>query len=80
VSVYRHISGERAHCYPVSLMCELLGVSESGYWAWCKRPPSDRELSDASVSGRFMPQAVVATAARGCTRCCAGRGSAWERS
>ena len=28
-------------------MCELLGVSESGYWAWCKRPPSDRELADA---------------------------------
>jgi hypothetical protein len=31
VSVYRHISAERAHCeYPVSLMCELLEVSESG--------------------------------------------------
>jgi putative transposase len=28
-------------------MCELLGVSESGYWAWCTRPPSDRELADA---------------------------------
>jgi putative transposase len=28
-------------------MCELLEVSESGYWAWCKRPPSDRELGDA---------------------------------
>ena len=48
MTVYRHISAERAHCdHPVSLMCELLGVSESGYWAWCKRPPSDRELADA---------------------------------
>jgi putative transposase len=48
VSIYRHISAERAHCtHPVSLMCELLGVSESGYWAWCTRPPSDRELADA---------------------------------
>jgi putative transposase len=28
-------------------MCELLEVSESGYWAWVKRPPSDRELGDA---------------------------------
>ena len=27
-------------------MCELLDVSESGYWAWCTRPPSDRELAD----------------------------------
>lgn len=48
MSFYRHISAERAHCdLPVSLMCELLGVSESGYWAWCTRPPSDRELADA---------------------------------
>jgi HTH-like domain len=47
VSVYRHISAERAHCnHPVSPMCELLGVSEAGYWAWCTRPPSDRELAD----------------------------------
>ncbi len=48
MTVYRHISAERAHCaHPVSLMCELLEVSESGYWAWVKRPPSDRELGDA---------------------------------
>jgi transposase-like protein len=32
VTVYRHVSAERAHCtHPVSLMCELLGVSESAY-------------------------------------------------
>lgn len=53
MTVYRHISGERAHCYSVSLMCELLGVSESGYWGWCKRPPSDRELSDAWLTERI---------------------------
>jgi putative transposase len=53
VTVYRYISAERAHCHPVSLMCELLGVSESGYWAWVKRPPSDRELSDAWLTERI---------------------------
>jgi transposase InsO family protein len=54
VTVYRHISAERAHCdHSVSLMCELLGVSESGYWAWCRRPPSDRELSDAWLTERI---------------------------
>jgi putative transposase len=54
VTVYRHISAERAHCgHPVSLMCELLGVSESGYWAWCSRPPSDRELGDAWLTERI---------------------------
>jgi putative transposase len=34
-------------------MCELLGVSESGYWAWCTRSPSDRELSDAWLTERI---------------------------
>jgi transposase InsO family protein len=34
-------------------MCELLGVSESGYWAWMKRAPSDRELSDAWLTARI---------------------------
>ena len=54
MSIYRHISAERAHCtHPVSLMCELLGVSESGYWAWCTRPPSDRELGDAWLTERI---------------------------
>jgi putative transposase len=54
VSVYRHVSAERAHCaLPVSLMCELLGVSESGYWAWARRAPSDRALSDAWLTERI---------------------------
>jgi transposase InsO family protein len=34
-------------------MCELLEVSESGYWAWCTRAPSDRELSDAWLTERI---------------------------
>jgi putative transposase len=46
VSVYRIISAERAS-FPVSVMCELLGVSRSGYHAWERRAPSDRALSDA---------------------------------
>jgi putative transposase len=54
VTVYRHISAERAHCaLPVSLMCGLLGVSESGFWAWSKRPPSDRALHDAWLTERI---------------------------
>ncbi len=53
MSVYRHISAKKATGHPVSLMCELLGVSESGYWAWASRPPSDRELSDAWLTERI---------------------------
>jgi putative transposase len=46
--VYRHISeAKKAKEHSVSLQCELLGVSESGYYAWLGRAPSDRELADA---------------------------------
>jgi putative transposase len=54
VTVYRHISeAKKAKEQPVSLQCELLGVSESGYWAWAKRPPSDRALHDAWLTERI---------------------------
>lgn len=47
MSIYRHISAERTHGPKVSLMCELLGVSRAGYYAWASRAPSDRALNDA---------------------------------
>jgi hypothetical protein len=41
VTIYRYISeAKKAKELPVSLQCELLGVSVSGYWAWRKRAPS----------------------------------------
>ena len=46
MSIYRIISAERAS-FPVSVMCEVLGVSRSGYHGWERRSPSDRALSDA---------------------------------
>src|SRR4051794_26885509 len=40
------ISAEKART-PVSVCCELLGVSRSGYYDWAGRAPSDRALTDA---------------------------------
>jgi putative transposase len=54
VTVYRHISeAEKAKGLVVSLQCALLGVSESGYWAWARRAPSDRALYDAWLTERI---------------------------
>jgi putative transposase len=47
------ISAEEAHGAPVSLACELLGVSRSGYHGWATRAPSDRALSDAWLTARI---------------------------
>lgn len=52
MSVYRIISAERAS-FPVSLMCEVLGVSRSGFNAWATRAPSDRALSDAWLTEKI---------------------------
>jgi hypothetical protein len=46
VSKFRLIEAEKGN-HPISRMCELLEVSSSGFHAWCRRPPSDRQLSDA---------------------------------
>jgi putative transposase len=47
VSAYRIISAEKAERgVPVSLSCELLEVSRSGYYEWATRGPSERDLQD----------------------------------
>jgi putative transposase len=51
VSCFQFIAAEKAN-YPVALMCELLGVSRTGFHAWQVRPPSDRELADAFLTDK----------------------------
>ena len=53
MSAYRIISAEKANGIPVSLACELLEVSRSGYYEWATRAPSDRELTDAFLTEKI---------------------------
>jgi putative transposase len=46
VSAFNLIDAERAS-YPVAMLCRMLGVSKSGYYAWRGRAPSERSRQDA---------------------------------
>ena len=35
------------------MLCRLLGVSRSGYYAWRSRPPSERSRFDAVLSEKL---------------------------
>ena len=46
------MSEHRAH-YPIRVMCRVLGVSASGYYAWEQRAPSAREQANARLLERI---------------------------
>lgn len=41
---------EHRHEYAITLMCRVLEVSVSGYYAWCKRRPSQHSREDARLA------------------------------
>ena len=40
-------------CHRIATMCRVLGVSTSGYYAWCHRPPSARRQRDQELTERI---------------------------
>jgi putative transposase len=48
--------------FPVAAMCRAFGVSPSGFYGWCKRPPSARDLRRHERSSNI---AAVFTQSRG---------------
>jgi putative transposase len=49
VSRYGFIAAEQAH-HPIALLCRVLGVSRSGYYAWRCGRPAARSVDDAALT------------------------------
>jgi putative transposase len=52
VSSFCLIDAEKAR-FPVSVLCRVLKVSKSGYYAWKSRPPSKRSREDAALTEKI---------------------------
>ncbi len=78
MSIFSLIDAERAS-YPVAMLCRMLGVSKSGYYAWRDRPPSRRTRRDALLTEKIREihsrSRARPTATRGYTRSFARSGS-----
>ncbi len=46
---FAYIAAEKAF-YPVEVLCDVLEVSRSGYYAWSKREPSERAQRDVELA------------------------------
>lgn len=54
--------------WPVSWMCEALGVSRSGFHAWLTRPPSARSRSDEIIGARVRASFMLSDRTYGARR------------
>jgi len=52
VSCYEFIAVEKAQ-HSITRLCRLLGVSRSGYYAWCRREPSRRHRVDQTLTAQI---------------------------
>jgi|SRR5215207_219617 len=57
MSAFKLIEAEKAS-YSIPMLCQMLGVSRSGYYAWRNRPPSEREPVSMQCSWRRSRQST----------------------
>jgi len=61
------VSENRAS-YPIAVICRVLGVSPSGYYAWVKRPPSGRAVMDAALTEKIRSAHAASKGSYGAPR------------
>jgi putative transposase len=44
---------QQVHQFPITLLCRVLGISRSGFYAWHRRAPSTRSTQDQVLCGRI---------------------------
>jgi putative transposase len=54
--------------WPVDVQCEALGVSRSGFYAWCDRPQSVRARTDAAILQTIRTSFVLSDSTYGARR------------
>jgi putative transposase len=53
MSRFRFVDAEKKARSPVSLLCKMIGVSKSGYYAWNSRPSSRRSRENAVLTEKI---------------------------
>ncbi|RYG29492.1 MAG: transposase, partial [Burkholderiales bacterium] len=46
---FTFVAEEKAY-FPINALCQVLGISRSGFYAWCKRPRSARSKQEARLA------------------------------
>ena len=54
--------------WPVAMMCEALGVSRSGFYAWRSRPPSQRCRDDEEMAPHVRQSFIASDRTYGARR------------
>ena len=65
--IYAFIA-DHAEDYSVKLQCRILQVSESGYYAWRQRKPSQRQAADAGLVEQIQAAHAASRQTYGCRR------------
>ena len=69
---------------PVRLLCEVLGVTRSGYYAWVDRSVSRKTIAEREllleIKAALVRWAVARTAARAFTASCELTAFGWARN